>query len=418
MARDLEARRAQHRSVREAVSIAHSDTWLATLAASSAAMVAYGSLATTDFRGFKHFGVIGGLGMILCWCATFITLPAILVVSERLSPMFSDPNSARSRARGFYGLIFAWISDRVPRLIVVVALLIGAASAWLPVRCASSDPMEYNLSNISAGRKGRSPARQLSVRVDRVVGRMGQDGMAVMVDRIDQVAQLEMALMHRREVAPAGQKPFDRVVSLFSLLPDRQLEKVALIEEVLDRIHRARAKGAIDDRQWIDIEPHLPKGRLMPLTIADLRVNMARPFTARDGTRGRIVYIVPADGRSIWDGHYLDQWAASYREVTLPGGETIVGSGSAVVWSDMLRAVREDSPKAIFASLGGALVVVVLAFRLRRESWMVLGTMLLGVASRTGAGGAPGPRCTTHKASFVPIMPGRADSGLRIARSP
>jgi uncharacterized protein len=40
MARYLEARRAQHLSVLEAVRVAHKDTWLATLAASAAAMVA------------------------------------------------------------------------------------------------------------------------------------------------------------------------------------------------------------------------------------------------------------------------------------------------------------------------------------------------------------------------------------------
>ncbi len=379
MARYLEARRAQHRSVSDAIRIAHADTWLATLAASAAAMVAYGSLATTDFRGFKHFGIIGGLGMLLCWVATFVTLPPILVMSERLLPMFVDPNALRSRARGVYGLAFAWLAARAPRPIVIVALLTGIASAWFAVRYATSDPMEYDLQNISTDRHGKTPARKLSTRVDAVVGRMGQDGMAVMVDRVEQVALLTQVLEKRLADAPEDRKPFEKVVSLFSLLPDRQAEKIELINEVLDRIHRARDKGFIDDKQWAEIEPELPKRPLVPLTIHDMPEKMARPFTEQDGTRGRIVYIVPKVGRSIWDGHYLDLWANSYREVTLPTGEKILGSGSAVVWSDMLAAVREDSPKAIFVSLIGTLVVVVLAFRLRRESWIVLGVVLLGL---------------------------------------
>lgn len=380
MARYLEARRAQHRTVADAISIAHADTWLSTLAASSAAMVAYGSLATTDFRGFKHFGVIGGLGMIICWFATFLTLPPILVISERLFPMFVDPGSLRSRARGFYGFVFAWLAAKAPRSVVVIALLLGVVSAWYSARYALSDPMEYNLSNISTERKGKSPARALSVRVDAVVGRMGQDGMAVMVDRLDQVGPLTQVLDKRLADAPPDQKPFEKVVSIFNLLPDRQQDKIALIDEVLDRIHRARAKGFIDDQQWKDIEPNLPKSKLVALGIGDLPEKMARPFTEKDGTRGRIVYIVPKEGRSIWDGHYLDLWASSYRKVTLPNGETILGSGSAVVWSDMLAAVREDAPKAIFVSLGGTLIVIALAFRLRRESAMVLATVLLGVS--------------------------------------
>ena len=74
MARYLEARRVQGKTPAEAVLVAHRDTWLATLAAAGAAMLSYGSLAITDFRGFKHFGIIGGAGMILCWIATYAFL--------------------------------------------------------------------------------------------------------------------------------------------------------------------------------------------------------------------------------------------------------------------------------------------------------------------------------------------------------
>lgn len=380
MARYLEARRSQHLEVVDAIRTAHRDTWLATLAASSAAMVAYGSLAATDFKGFKHFGIIGGMGMLLCWVATFATLPSILVLTERVAPMFVDPNALRSRARGFYGYAFAWISRRVPRTVVVASLLTGVAASALAFKYVSADPMEYDLSNLSNDREGKTPARKLSVRVDKVVGRMGQDGMAVMVDRLDQVAPLQEALEARKRAAPDDQKPFERVVTLYDLLPDRQPEKIVMIEQIVDRIERARKRGFIDDEDWKDIEPRLPAGKLEPIGIEDLPERMARPFTEKDGTRGRIVYIAPKKGRSIWDGHYLDLWAASFREVTLPNGEVIKGSGRAVIYSDMLRAVREDAPKAILISLVGTLLVVAVAFRFRKDSLLVLGTVLLGVA--------------------------------------
>src|SRR5262249_3967475 len=107
---------------------------------------------------------------------------------------------------------------------------------------------------------------------------------------------------------------------------------------------------------------------------------MARAFTEKDGTRGRIVYITPKEGRSIWDGRYLELWADSFRTITLPNGEVINGSGRAVIFADMLKAVVEDAPRAIAASLLGTAVVVVIAFRGRRTSLGVLATLLLGVA--------------------------------------
>jgi hypothetical protein len=380
MARYLEARRAQHLQVHEAVRIAYHDTWLSTLAASGAAMVAYGSLAITDFKGFKHFGVIGGMGMLVCWLVTYLILPPILVISERISPMFKRPQSWRSRAHGVYGYVFAFVADRATRPVLAAAALLTVATVVMAVVYVRRDPMEYDFSNIRNKNRGESTARSLSVRVDRFVGRMGQDGMAVMVERLDQVAPLAAELEKRRDAAPAETKPFDKVVSLYSLLPERQTEKITLVNEIVDRIRRAHEKGVISEKDWKEIEPRLPERPLQTIGIEDLPEKMARPFTEVDGTRGRIVYIVPAKGHSIWDAHYLERWADSYREVKLPNGEVILGSGRAVIFADMIQAVRDDAPKAILASLLGTIAVVLLAFRFRRASWAVMGVLLMGVA--------------------------------------
>ena len=36
------------------------------------------------FRGFQHFGIIGGSGMVLCWLATYGVMPAIIALLERV----------------------------------------------------------------------------------------------------------------------------------------------------------------------------------------------------------------------------------------------------------------------------------------------------------------------------------------------
>ena len=36
----------------------------------------------TSFRGFYQFGVMGAVGAIACWLATFTVLPAILVLLD------------------------------------------------------------------------------------------------------------------------------------------------------------------------------------------------------------------------------------------------------------------------------------------------------------------------------------------------
>src|SRR5258708_23590917 len=105
MARYLEARRVQHKTSAEAVMVAHRETWLATLAAAGAAMLSYGSLAITNFRGFKHFGILGRAGIILCWISTYALLPTSLVLSDKTPPIILHPPAPLPRLRRFFLLL-------------------------------------------------------------------------------------------------------------------------------------------------------------------------------------------------------------------------------------------------------------------------------------------------------------------------
>jgi predicted RND superfamily exporter protein len=379
MARYTEARRDERLSMDEAVLTAHRGTWAATLSVATAAMVAYGSLSVTDFRGFKHFGIIGGAGMCLCWIATYLVLPPILVVSERVSPMFSGEQTEwRKRFSRVYGRPFAWLVSHYPKSILGAAAVLGVGGLAMSVSYVLHDPMEYNLMKIRNEDTGLTPARVIGARVDKIVGRLGQDGRAIVVDRLDQVKPLLTELYRRRDAAPADNRPFSKVVSIYDLLPEHQEEKIALTKDIKSRVLRARQRKFIDDADWARLEPHIPT-ELAPIGIGDLPEQLARPFTEKDGTRGRIVYIVPEEKPSIYDAHYLMLWADSFREVHLPNGEVIRGSGDPVIFSDMLIAIGEEAPKAIALSFLGTVVVVLVAFRGRRASWLTLGTLVLGL---------------------------------------
>ncbi len=386
MARYVEARRDEGLFPAQAVFVAHRDSWLPTLASSATAAFAYGSLMITNFRGFKHFGIIGGYGMLLCWATTYVFMPAILVASERVWPAFRARRAGErpTRARGYYGVLFAKLALGAPRTTAVVGVVLGLVSVVLSVRYVKRDPMEYDMYNIRTDSTGsESGTRVLSHKVDAVVGRMGQEGMAVMTDRIDQVPLLTAELDKRWQAAPTDKKPFEKVVSIYSLLPSDQAAKIPLIEEMRDRIGRARSHHFISDDDWKKIEPHLPKGALIPLRIADLPEQVARAFTERDGTRGRIVYIAPRSGESVWNAKYLMRWADSFRSVKLPTGEVIKGSGRAVIFADVIRAIGEDAPKAITVSTIGTILVILFAFRGRPMAIGVFLPWLLGISSLT-----------------------------------
>lgn len=381
MARYVEARRDQLQPVAEAIRIAHRDTWIPTLASAATGALAYGSLIVTDFRGFKHFGIIGGYGMLLCWLATYLFTPALLAASERVWPAYRPGERAVNVGR-YFGVVFERLGLGSPRLVAGLGAAVGVVALVLSVLYFHGDPMEYNMRNVGNDDSANpSAGKRLSHLVDDVVGRVGQDGIAVVTERVDQVAPLEAELARRLEVAKPGLEPFENTVSIFSLLPTQQEEKLPLIAQMRDRIQRARSRGFINDEDWLKIEKHLPKGQLQPIGIADLPEQAVRPFTERDGTRGRIVYIAPRHGRSVWDAKYLMLWADSFRSVKLPSGEVIHGSGRAVIFADMIYTIGRDAPRAIFVSALGTILVILLAFRGSRLALGVFVPWLVGIAS-------------------------------------
>jgi len=380
MARYLEARRDDDADVEAAIEAAHKDTWLPTLSGSATTMLAYGSLMLTDFRGFKHFGIIGAYGMLLCWLATYLCTPALLAATERIRPVYF-PSKEKSKARGYYGVLFAKLAQAAPRTLGAIGVAVGLLSVGLTYRYLTSDPMEYDMRNIRSERRDKSPpvSLSLSVRVGHIVGRMSQDGMAVMTDHLEQVPLLEAELQKRLEAAPADAKPFEKVVTIHSLIPKDQAEKIPLIEDIRRIVQKARKRKLIADADWAEIAPYMPAEELSPITLAGLPEPVARPFTEKDGTRGRIVYIVPKQGQSVWDAHYLIRWADSFRATKLPTGETIKGSGRAVIYADMIQAVVEDAPKAVGLAAIGVVVIILIAFRGSPRSLGVFVPWLFGV---------------------------------------
>jgi predicted RND superfamily exporter protein len=385
------------------------DTFAPTLAVAAAAGAGYGSLALTDFRGFRDFGWIGTYGMLLCWAANYLLMPPLLVLFERLAPI--DMGAVKPGIRGWYkrladhgipfGAPFAWVSRHgPPKLLAASGILLSLGGIWAISRYLAADPLEYDLGKLENDASSvHSAATVLGRRLTNITGRTGQDGMAIMTERLDQVKPL-LAELERRRLAGGTPPPFDKTVSIFNLIPDDQEAKLALLNQIRARVERIRNLGKLSDEDWNEIEPYLPPKGLKPFGVADLPERVARPFTERDGTRGRIVYVAPTGGQSVRNLHYLLKWADSYRAVKLPTGEVIHGSGRAVIFADMLAGVTEESPKAIlFAGIMTSLVVIITFLR-SKDGWraaaLVLSALGMGLAWMGGI-----LWCTAIKINFL-----------------
>ncbi|MCE9580171.1 MAG: MMPL family transporter [Deltaproteobacteria bacterium] len=353
-------------------------TFAGTLAASLAAAVAYGSLIVTDFRGFRHFGVIGGVGMIACWLAAYSVLPAALALVE------SAVARRRHREPAFGRVLARLVPRRVAPALIVVGLATGAALVatqdWI-----ARGPFETDLRRLRADNADLADTKRWMREVDLTAGKGFDGGVLIALAHREDAAPLVARLRAAR--ARDGRPLFGRVRALDDLVPADQPARLALLAELRTQLDDP-ALATLDDEARARLLALRPPDDLLPLTDADLPAAIAWPFTETSGARGQLVIAAPGPGVDPWHADDLVRFSDDVRALELPRGAVI--GGAAFVMADLLIAIERDGPRATLAALLGAVLVVALVLGFRRAGLITLfagasGTLLmLGGAAALG----------------------------------
>jgi len=350
LGRYFEERRAGH-PVERSLEIAKRGTMRPTAAAALAAGTAYLSLAATPFRGFRDFGIIGGMGMACCWISAYTVLPAALAVAERRGWLRVRPEPAA----------IGWFERALPTRpgpVLVAAAILFVASALGAWRYLTHQPLESNLRNMASTNAELDRGVALMDKFDRTFGHGISGGFALAVNRRDEVAPLVRKLGAADEGKPERQRLFSRVTTLDDRLPADQPDKLEILDELRRLIDRQlRHPDTLSDADRTSLQESRPPNNLRALGDADVPLELAWPYVERDGTRGRIVLANTGLGIDSWDTGDLRRFAAAVRGLGL-GPDVLVG-GSAFVFTDMLDAMERDGPRATAIAALGAIVVVV-----------------------------------------------------------
>lgn len=381
VARVYEERR-RGKSLADAIYASSFLTARATFSAAAAAGAAYASLGISDFHAFRHFALIGGVGMLVCWMAAFLFLPSMLLVAESAPPLFGKKKERARIVYGeHYGAPVAALVGRYPRLLLGAGALVavlGLLSLWSYLR---SDPLEYDMRHLQNDLGDGSEMYRASKLAGSIMGAKLDGAMVMLTDRPEQAPLLVKALEARRDAAPGGLKPFEAAHSLYDFVPAEQEQKLPLLLGLRERLLKAKGRGFIAAAGFAQLEPFLPPADLKPWAVADLPDSVQRPFRDKSGVVGRLVLIEPTAGQSDADVRYLMRWAESFREVTLESGDVVRGSGRAVIFADILQTVMRDIPLTVLFSLGMTLMVVLLTVRGAASVGLVMATLALGLCA-------------------------------------
>jgi predicted RND superfamily exporter protein len=375
LARYFEERR-KGSDVEQSIALTHRGAWAGTLAAALGAALSYGSLMVADFKGFKDFGIISSVGMVVCWVLIMLLLPAITAASERILPM----KLVAGKDRGtLYGRSIMAVVRRAPGTILIVLGLVVTVSFVLVARAVAADPLEYNFRNLRSVREGSTRASHLTGRVTDIVGGAAAgNAIAMLLPSREEVpgvvAQLQR--MERRGLMGV-------VRTIDDLLPKDQEAKVPLAREIRELMLEARERAA--PAQVARIDEYLPPEEIRALVPDDLPEEVARLYAERDGTRGRILFVSQPPNTSIWNGRDLVTWANRLRSVRLSDGTSPPLAGRAPVFADMIDVVVEDGPKAVAASFAATLLIVLFSFRRWGPRLLTIASLMVGVTWMSGA---------------------------------
>ncbi|MDR3606820.1 MAG: MMPL family transporter [Oligoflexia bacterium] len=373
LARYLEARRAgkkSHRSIVLAIRL----TAMATLTAALAAGLSYGSLASTTFRGFHQFGIIGLIGMTLCWISALSVMPAMIAIIEKYRQRAIPPVR---RIGGGLSNAVANLIRLAPRTLLFLSIVALMASV-IAVRRHPGQILEADTTKLRDRRSLQSGSAFLSRYLDQIFGRYITP-LVILADNpkdMDEIAARIKA--YRARTGRASM--IAQVYTLHDFIPSDQKKKLMVLREIRKYLKPSvMAQLASPEKRKMD--EILPHSELKPFGVKDLPPLVLDRFRLKNGDIGNLVIVEPIVDRvalAKFDNQYRIVAALRDAADSVRPGTPIVGTLPVTV--DMLESIKKDGPKATAIAFLSVIVLVAILFRQPSAVGLTLLSLVLGVA--------------------------------------
>jgi len=374
MARYIEERR-EKKSPPVALAISLSSTWRPTFVAALVSSASFAALTMAHVRSISQFGVIGGMGMLLCWGATYTVLPAWLSLSEKIWVTRISKSKRSTLMEKMANLILLRPNAILKISALATVIFIGAIVWFIP------RSLEYDFSRLSFKPPPVKDAweRQATDRLGEIFGESTSPSVVVL-NRPDQGAEFCDAITEK----DPDERYIEKCKTLISYVPNQQREKLGVLADMRELLSSSTLKFLNPD-QLAEVEKFKKTFNLKELTVDDLPKDVVDMFEDVDGHEGILAYVYPK--ADLWNGRELMKFADILREVGLPNGEVIRASGQPVILADLLNTVVQEGPKVTLASFSLVLILVWLNFRNRRSTTAVLLSLIIGVVWLLGCMG-------------------------------
>jgi predicted RND superfamily exporter protein len=376
LARYVEARR-RGQGIEEALATALWGTRKGTLSAALAAGAAYASLVAMQFRGFRQFGVIGGLGMLLCWGATFVLGPPLIAWLDG-GRLRMDPPEAEARRLRPMATLARWVGAH-PRLVAVAATVLTLAGAF-EVRHFGRDRLEYDFSRLRRRDTFTSGEGYWGKKMDGLLGRY----LTPTVLLTDSVAEARAVEARLRDAAsrPPLKDMIASIRTYDDVLPPDQPAKVAEVELIRKKL-TPNVRRHLSDADRERLDTMLGTGPPPAIVEREIPDVLAAGLRERDLSAGKAVLVYPNPAGSWWRGETIHAFVAGLRDVAeapvAMGGRAARVAGGPALSADIITSMERDGPLSSLLAFVGVVATVLLLFRWGLATPFVLGSLVVGV---------------------------------------
>jgi predicted RND superfamily exporter protein len=361
-----EGLRNEGRSSEEATRDAFRHTGVSALVSALVAALTFASLALSDFRAFREFGVIAAAGMLIVVVAYILVLPPVLGLAARFGwkPRVTVERKLHSRLSS---RLIAW---RVP-IATVSGALVLLTLTQLP-------RVGFNF-DFSALEDGSLPSFVLDRKVNQIRG-YSQTPLIVLVNDADERAVVDE--LNRRRAAAGAASTIDFVTSLRDLVPAQQAEKKEVLEAIAGILEKVKPEH-VEEHLRGPLESFLKAARAEPFGPEALPASVKLQFQGANRAGAGIVLAFPAVSMS--DGKKVRAFADEVGHIPLPGERSVSASGEAMVLADIIRMVTREAPEVLAAALLSVTLAMWLSMRSLWTALLCLTPTVLSILVLIGA---------------------------------
>ena len=301
-----------------------------------------------EFRGFSDFGLLAGLGVLLCLLGAFVVLPPLEIAlarwlpRRRVAPPSTPPGRSGPRPRARF----------VGAATLAVVGLLSAAGAFQ----AAGMPFDADTRKLRVERPSTTSELRTRYRDGRKVKAGGSPALIV-TESLEATRRVHRHLAELAETEPL----LNRVRSIVDFVPDDQPAKLARVAEIRRKLRNKY--DALEGQSKADADRLSKYLEPQAFSFDDLPEWLREQFTDSEGRLGRYVLLDVSGVKS--DARHVQKIQAALGTVEVDG-QTYEPAASWLILGDALTLVQREGPLAI--GLAALVVLLLLGIDLRRPT--------------------------------------------------